>query len=48
MARWHEGRKHLVGSDLTHPNAVGAQQVGTLLYMALMESYISYREKKGS
>jgi lysophospholipase L1-like esterase len=45
MARWHEGKKHLVGADLTHPNAAGAQTVGTLLYMALMESYIGYREK---
>jgi lysophospholipase L1-like esterase len=45
MARWHEGQKHLVGADLTHPNAVGAQTVGTLLYMALMESYLEYREK---
>jgi lysophospholipase L1-like esterase len=45
MARWHEGRKHLVGGDLTHPNGDGAQTVGTLLYMALMESYNSYRER---
>ena len=45
MARWHEGRKHLVGADLTHPNADGAQTVGTLLYMALMESYNGYRER---
>ena len=45
MARWHEGRKHLVGADLTHPNTEGAQTVGTLLYMALMESYNSYQER---
>jgi lysophospholipase L1-like esterase len=45
MARWHEGRKHLVGADLTHPNGDGAQTVGTLLYMALMESYNAYRER---
>ena len=45
MARWHEGKKHLVGADLTHPNAPGAQTVGTLLYMALMESYIGYTER---
>lgn len=45
MARWHEGRKHLVGGDLTHPNAEGAQTVGTLIYMALMESYNGYRER---
>ncbi|PYS73066.1 MAG: hypothetical protein DMF69_05910 [Acidobacteria bacterium] len=45
MARWHDGQKHLVGADLTHPNAEGAQTVGTLLYMALMESYNAYRER---
>jgi lysophospholipase L1-like esterase len=45
MARWHEGRKHLVGGDLTHPNGDGAQTVGTLLYMALMDSYNGYRER---
>ncbi len=46
MARWHDGQKHLVGADLTHPNAAGAQTVGTLLYMALMESYNNYQEKE--
>jgi lysophospholipase L1-like esterase len=45
MARWSEGRKHLVSGDLTHPNAEGAQTVGNLIYMALMESYESYRER---
>lgn len=45
MARWHEGKKHLVGADLMHPNAAGGQAVGTLLYMALMESYNQYREQ---
>jgi lysophospholipase L1-like esterase len=44
MARWHEGRKHLVGADLTHPNGEGAQTVGNLIYMALMEDYDNYRE----
>jgi len=48
MARWHEGRKHLVGGDLTHPNGDGAQTVGTLLYMALMEGYNAYRERNRS
>jgi len=48
MARWHESKKHLVGADLTHPNGEGAQIVGTLLYTALMESYVEYREKKRS
>ena len=45
MARWHDGKKHLVGADLTHPNAEGSQTVGTLLYMALMESYNNYQER---
>ena len=45
MAQWHQGRRHLVGGDLTHPNAEGAQTVGTLLYMALIESYNQYRER---
>jgi len=45
MARWHEGRKHLVGADLTHPNAEGSQTVGTLIYMALMENYDNYRDR---
>jgi lysophospholipase L1-like esterase len=46
MARWHEGRKHLVGADLTHPNGEGAQTVGNLIYMALMEDYDNYRESQ--
>ena len=46
MARWHEGRKHLVGGDLTHPNAEGAQTVGNLIYMALMEDYDNFRERQ--
>ena len=46
MARWHEGRKHLVGGDLTHPNTEGAQAVGNLIYMALMESYDNFRERQ--
>src|SRR4030095_4053030 len=48
MARWHDGRKHLVGADLTHPNAEGAQTVGTLIYTALMENYNSYHERMTS
>ena len=45
MARWREGRNHLVGGDLTHPNAAGAQTVGTLISTALIENYNSYRER---
>jgi len=46
MARWHEGRKRLVGADLTHPTGEGAQTVGNLIYMALMEDYDNYRESR--
>jgi lysophospholipase L1-like esterase len=45
MARWHQGRQHLVSGDLTHPTATGAQSVGTLIYMALMENYSRYSER---
>ncbi|HKE57194.1 MAG TPA: GDSL-type esterase/lipase family protein, partial [Pyrinomonadaceae bacterium] len=45
MARWHQGRQHLVSGDLTHPTATGAQTVGTLIYMALMENYGRYTER---
>jgi lysophospholipase L1-like esterase len=45
MARWHQGRQHLVSGDLTHPTATGAQTVGTLIYMALMENYSRYTER---
>ena len=48
MARWHEGKRHLVGGDLTHPNNEGSQTVGTLLYMALMQSYNEYVERMRS
>jgi lysophospholipase L1-like esterase len=42
MARWHEGKKHLVGGDLTHPNAEGAEAVGGILYDALVAGYTEY------
>ena len=43
MARWHEGRHHLVGGDLTHPTADGAITVGVLIYRAIVEGYADYR-----
>jgi hypothetical protein len=43
MARWHEGRHHLVGGDLTHPTADGAITVGVLIYHALVEGFSDYR-----
>jgi lysophospholipase L1-like esterase len=47
MARWNQGKgdEHLVGADLTHPNAAGAQTVGTLIYTAVMENYNNYRSR---
>jgi len=45
MARWHDGKHHLVGGDLTHPNADGAITVGVLIYNALVEGYAVYRER---
>ena len=45
MARWHEGRHHLVGGDLTHPNADGAITVGVLIYQAITQGYADYRDR---
>jgi lysophospholipase L1-like esterase len=45
MARWHTGKNHLVGGDLTHPTADGAQAVGVILYGALVEGYAQYRAR---
>src|SRR5260370_24326984 len=44
MARWHDGRHHLVGGDLTHPNADGALTVGALIYNAIIEGDGAYHE----
>ncbi len=48
MARWHQGRRHLVGGDLTHPTAEGAQTVGTLIYMALLERYFEFTTREAN
>jgi lysophospholipase L1-like esterase len=45
MARWHGGKRHLVGADLTHPNADGAATVGVLIYQALVDGYANYRAR---
>ncbi|HYW71166.1 MAG TPA: hypothetical protein VE961_09035, partial [Pyrinomonadaceae bacterium] len=42
MAKWHEGKNHLVGGDLTHPNAAGADRIGELIYRALVDGYDRY------
>jgi lysophospholipase L1-like esterase len=45
MARWHDGKHHLVGGDLTHPNADGAITVGVLIYHAIVEGFAEYRAR---
>jgi hypothetical protein len=45
MAKWHEGRNHLVGGDLTHPTAEGAETVGGLIYQAIMDGYNRYQAR---
>jgi hypothetical protein len=45
MARWHSGKKHMVGADLTHPNADGAETVGALTYEALIDGYAKYQKR---
>lgn len=45
MARWHAGKKHLVGGDLTHPTADGGETVGALIYGALVDGYAKYRAR---
>ena len=42
MAKWHEGKDHLVGGDLTHPNGAGAERIGDLIYQALIDGYDRY------
>ena len=42
MAKWHEGKNHLVGGDLTHPNTAGAEKIGDLIYHALIDGYDRY------
>ncbi|MDX6306154.1 MAG: hypothetical protein QOI77_3123 [Blastocatellia bacterium] len=45
MAKWHEGRNHLVGGDLTHPTAAGAEKIGELIYDALIDGYTRYQAR---
>jgi lysophospholipase L1-like esterase len=42
MAKWREGKNHLVGGDLTHPNGAGAEKIGDLIYHALIDGYDRY------
>jgi lysophospholipase L1-like esterase len=39
VARWHETKPKLMGGDLTHPTAQGAEIVGSLIYEALERAY---------
>lgn len=45
MAKWHEGKNHLVGGDLTHPTAGGAEKIGLLIYTAIMDGYTNYQSR---
>ena len=48
MAKWHEGKNHLVGGDLTHPTADGAEKVGALIFQAIMDGYTRYQVRTES
>jgi lysophospholipase L1-like esterase len=47
MAKWSAGtgKNHLVGGDLTHPTAEGAEIVGRLIFEALDDSYLKYKAR---
>jgi hypothetical protein len=46
VARWYEARPKLMGGDLTHPTAQGAEIVGTLIYEAMIDAYEEYKQKE--
>jgi lysophospholipase L1-like esterase len=50
MAKWAagKGKNHLVGGDLTHPTAEGAEIVGSLIYEALNDGYAKYKARAGN
>jgi lysophospholipase L1-like esterase len=50
MAKWAagKGKNHLVGGDLTHPTAEGAEIVGSLIYEALNDGYMKYKARAGN
>ena len=49
MAKWAagKGKNHLVGGDLTHPTAEGAEIVGSLIYEALNDGYTKFKARAG-
>ena len=50
MAKWSAGtgKNHLVGGDLTHPTAEGAEIVGRLIFEAINDSYLKYKARNGA
>ncbi len=50
MAKWAAGtgKNHLVGGDLTHPTAEGAERVGRLIFEAIKDSYLKYKARAGT
>ncbi|MDT4953508.1 MAG: hypothetical protein QOJ02_1646 [Acidobacteriota bacterium] len=50
MAKWAAGtgKNHLVGGDLTHPTADGAEIVGSLIYEAIKDGYTKYKSRAGN
>lgn len=47
MAKWAAGtgKNHLVGGDLTHPTAEGAEIVGRLIFEGINDSYLKYKAR---
>lgn len=42
MARWYRMKPKLASGDLTHPTRRGADRIGQMLYLALMDGYARY------
>jgi lysophospholipase L1-like esterase len=47
MARWFSAEPRLVGSDYIHPMPAGAKIVGELLFSALREGFVQYKQQEG-
>lgn len=43
MARWYRMKPKLASGDLTHPTRRGADRIGQMLYLALMDGYRRHR-----
>ncbi len=46
MARWYRMKPKLASGDLTHPTRRGADRIGQMLYLALMDGYGRYRARQ--